>query len=74
MASSYFVRELPHRIPEKASELPTFDCRAWNVETAREIYLNFLLRQQDAIENSVLMKALNFLTANYKDAPVRKRG
>ena len=57
MASSYFVRELPHRIPEKASELAAFDCRVWNVENTREVYLNFLFRQQDAIENSVLMKA-----------------
>jgi tRNA(His) guanylyltransferase len=57
MASSYFVRELPHRIPEKASELAVFDCRVWNVENSRDVYLNFLWRQQDAIENSVLMKA-----------------
>jgi tRNA(His) guanylyltransferase len=57
MASSYFVCELLHRIPVKASELATFDCRVWNVENAREVRLNFLVRQRDAIENSVLMKA-----------------
>jgi tRNA(His) guanylyltransferase len=57
MTLSYFVRELPRRIPEKASELAIFDCRVWNVENASEVYLNFLVRQQDAVENSVLMKA-----------------
>jgi tRNA(His) guanylyltransferase len=64
MASAYFVRELSHRIPEKSSELAVFDCRAWNVENSREVYLNFLFRQQDAIENSVLMKAHSLIPHN----------
>ena len=57
MASSFFVRELPSRIPEKATSLPAFDCRAWNVENNKEAMLYFHWRQQDAIENSIIMKA-----------------
>ena len=53
MATAYFNRELPHRIPEKASEMPVFDCRVWNVESPREGFLNFLWRQNDGVRNSV---------------------
>lgn len=57
MAGAYFSRELPARIPEKASALPIFDCRVWNAESRRDVYLNFLWRQNDAIKNSISMAA-----------------
>lgn len=56
-ATTYFVRHLAEAIPEKAHELPTFDCRVWNVPDNRDAYLNFLWRQDDAIKNSISMAA-----------------
>lgn len=56
-ASAYFNRELPKRIPEKEHALPTFDCRVWNVDNHKEVYLNYLWRQDDAIKNSISMAA-----------------
>lgn len=56
MAGGYFCRELPKRIPEKADALPMFDARVWNVPV-RDVYLNFLWRQDDAIKNSISMAA-----------------
>ena len=56
-ASAYFNRELSKRIPEKEHTLPNFDCRVWNVDDHREVYLNFLWRQDDAIKNSISMAA-----------------
>jgi len=57
MASAYFTRCLPERIPEKANMLATFDCRVWNVPSKHEAFLNFLWRQDDAIKNSISMAA-----------------
>jgi len=57
MASAYFTRYLPERIPEKADQLAMFDCRVWNVPTKHEAFLNFLWRQDDAIKNSISMAA-----------------
>jgi tRNA(His) 5'-end guanylyltransferase len=57
MASAYFTKMLPERIPEKSNEIVVFDCRAWSVENLHEVYLNFLWRQDDAIKNSISMAA-----------------
>lgn len=38
-------------------KLPTFDCRVWQVPTMREVYLNFLWREQDATKNAISMAA-----------------
>lgn len=57
MASAFFTRYLPERIPEKDKSLAVFDCRVWNVPTKREAFLNFLWRQDDAIKNSISMAA-----------------
>lgn len=57
MATAYFMKELPTRIPEKAEELATFDCRAWSAASLREVYLNFLWRQHNCVENSVFSKS-----------------
>jgi tRNA(His) guanylyltransferase len=57
MATAYFNRELASRIPEKASALPAFDARAWNVDSAHDVFLNFLWRQNDGVRNSVATAA-----------------
>lgn len=57
MASAYFSRELPSRIPEKNDTLGIFDCRVWNVDTYDLVYENFKWRQLDAIKNSISMAA-----------------
>lgn len=57
MASAYFSRELPLRIPEKSDTLGIFDCRVWNVDTYELVYENFKWRQLDAIKNSISMAA-----------------
>jgi tRNA(His) 5'-end guanylyltransferase len=56
MASAYFAKELGKRIPEKADAIPVFDARVWNV-VPKDVYLNFLWRQNDAIKNSISMAA-----------------
>jgi tRNA(His) 5'-end guanylyltransferase len=56
-ASAFFSRHLPARIPEKGNSLAVFDCRVWTVEDMREVYLNYLWRQDDAIKNSISMAA-----------------
>jgi tRNA(His) 5'-end guanylyltransferase len=58
MASGFFVRELPSRIPEKDGELPMFDCRVWQVPSLEEAYHTLLWREQDAVKNSITMAAL----------------
>lgn len=57
LATGFFVKNLAERIPEKANEIPSFDCRVWNVPDIRDAYLNFLWRQDDAIKNSISMAA-----------------
>lgn len=57
MASAFFNKKLPEYLPEKVDQIPTFDCRVWQVENMREAYLNFLWRQNDASKNSISMLA-----------------
>ena len=57
MAAAYFNVELRERIPEKQDAYPVFDCRVWNVDDMNDVYLNFKWRQDDAIKNSISMKA-----------------
>lgn len=57
LATGYFTKYLPTRLPSKADKIPSFDCRVWNVDDERELYLNFLWRQDDAIKNSISMAA-----------------
>jgi tRNA(His) 5'-end guanylyltransferase len=62
MATAFFNHNLFIRIPEKHNELPTFDCRVWQVPSLREIYLNFLWREQDATKNSISMAAHHYFS------------
>jgi len=64
MASAYFCRELPKRIPEKADALPVFDARVWNV-VQEDVYFNFLWRQDDAIKNSISMAAQAYFSQKH---------
>lgn len=61
MAGGYFNVALQERIPEKSYDqtdaIQAFDCRVWNVDDHRDVYLNFLWRQDDAIKNSISMAA-----------------
>lgn len=60
MASGFFNKELEKRIPEKSHLVPVFDSRVWNVEDARDVYLNFLWRREDAVKNSISMLAQSY--------------
>ena len=61
MAGAYFTLQLQDRIPEKnydqTDAIQLFDCRVWNVPDLRDVFLNFLWRQDDAIKNSISMAA-----------------
>lgn len=63
LATAYFNKNL-HTIPEKINEVPTFDCRVWQVPTLREVYLNFLWREQDATKNSISMAAHHYFSTS----------
>jgi tRNA(His) 5'-end guanylyltransferase len=61
MAGGFFNAMLPAAIPEKSygrtGAIQAFDARVWNVPDLRDVYLNFLWRQDDAIKNSISMAA-----------------
>lgn len=56
-ASSYFVYNLASMIPEKAGQIPLFDCRVWQVPSLEEGYETFLWREKDAVKNAITMAA-----------------
>lgn len=56
-ASVFFGRRLGAFLPEKADQMPVFDCRAWNVPNLDEGANAFLWREQDATKNSISMAA-----------------
>ncbi|MCB9685459.1 MAG: hypothetical protein H6735_10500 [Alphaproteobacteria bacterium] len=57
MATGFFVRHLDGALPEKAGQIPVFDCRTWTVPTREEAVAALLWRQQDATKNAVAMAA-----------------
>lgn len=57
LATAFFIRNLPAAIPELADQLPTFDCRVWNVPNVDEGANVFLWREKDATKNSISMAA-----------------
>ena len=57
LATGFFNKQLSSRIPEKAHQLPVFDCRVWSVPNLLEAYHTFLWRQQDATKNAISMAA-----------------
>ncbi len=56
-AGAFFNREVPQRIPEKATKLAAFDCRAFEMPSAPEAANALLWREIDATKNSLQMAA-----------------
>lgn len=57
MCTAFFNRHMPAFLPEKAKEMPLFDCRVFQVPTDFEATNCFIWREQDATRNSVQMAA-----------------
>lgn len=57
MASAVFYKLLLEHLPQKAGELPHFDCRVWQVPTLTEALDVFVWREDDATKNSITMAA-----------------
>lgn len=57
MTTAYFNRHLANSIPEKAEEMPLFDCRVFQVPTDWEATNCFIWREMDATRNSIQMAA-----------------
>lgn len=56
-ATGYFVHNLAQMLPEKAGQIPLFDCRTFQVPTLEDGYDTFLWREKDAVKNSITMAA-----------------
>lgn len=56
-ATAKFNQQLATYLPEKADELPTFDCRTFVVPNLLEAYHSVLWRQQDCTKNAISMAA-----------------
>ena len=56
-ASAYFARRSMELLPEKNDELPTFDCRVWQVPNRQEAANAFYWRELDATKNAISMAA-----------------
>ena len=68
--SLIFNRALPDYIPEKAHQLPRFDCRVWNVPNRVEATNAVLWREKDATKNSVSMAARSYYSHKEIDGKV----
>lgn len=55
LASAKLNRLLPEVLPLRASWIPVFDCRAWQVPTREDALDVFIWREDDCIKNSVSM-------------------
>lgn len=51
--SVVFFRNLLELLPEKAENVPVFDCRTWQTPNAYEAALAFYWRERDATRNSI---------------------
>lgn len=60
LATAWFNNQLGNYIPEKASQLPIFDSRVWEIPVYQEAVNYFIWREQDATRNSIQMAAQNF--------------
>lgn len=56
-ATAAFNQGLPEFLPEKAGEMPLFDCRTWAVPSREEAVNALLWRELDATKNSISMAA-----------------
>lgn len=64
MCTAYFNKHLHSHLPEKADEMPLFDCRVFQVPTDFEATNCFIWREQDATRNSVQMAARSVFSHN----------
>ena len=62
LTTAYFIRNLDAAIPEKAGQMPIFDCRTWTVPTLVEAANVLLWREQDATKNAISMAAQHYYT------------
>lgn len=62
MATAYFNRRLPDFFPSKASEMPVFDCRAFQLPSLTEAANAFLWREMDATKNAISMAAHHYFS------------
>lgn len=53
MSTSIFQKNIENSLPQKAKELPLFDCRVWQVPNKVEAVGSILFREQDGIRNSI---------------------
>lgn len=53
LATVFFNRQLPERLPEKKDQMPVFDNRVWEVPVDFEAVNCFIWREQDAVRNSI---------------------
>jgi len=63
LATAKFNRLVSIYMPEKANELPVFDCRVWNVPNKEEAANAILFRELDATKNAVSMAARHYYSA-----------
>lgn len=57
LASAKFMKLVMEHIPEKAMQVPVFDCRVWQVPDINVAADAFLWRELDATKNSISMAA-----------------
>lgn len=55
--SVYFNRHLAELIPSKATLMPVFDARAFQVDSPKDAVLALIWRENDAVKNSITMHA-----------------
>lgn len=60
ITTAYFNKYLAQYLPEKAEQLPVFDCRVWQVPTLEEAANTLLWREFDASKNSISMAARHY--------------
>lgn len=64
LASVKFMKLVLEKIPEKAMQVPVFDCRVWQVPTKEVAADAFLWRELDATKNSISMAAHAYFPHN----------
>lgn len=67
MASTKFYQLVLKHLPNKAAEVPHFDCRVWQVPTLEDAADVFIWREDDATKNSITMAAGAYYTDSELD-------
>lgn len=72
LATAKFLSLVFERLPDKARELPVFDCRVWNVPNKDEAANAILFRENDASRNSCSMAASHYYSHKELDNKTSK--